>query len=987
MVSSKGKILIAALSLALLASVMLIYAEQTEMSATTPIDAPQDFKDAAALGGPYSVIDTVNLPALSAGETWTFDGKNTTAVSNFVLSYGGTADIPPYSLISIPNDNYGTYIFQNMTMDSKLAVGVEIGSGSGSVHFNNVIFTGECSEKIQSSSNIVIDSCTFESTGYSPTTYIDIQSGDLTLTNSQLHCGDYGIGVVAETSGLVSIDSCTFDSTSSSGGIYIDIQNGDLTLKDSQLIGGLYMGVVAETSGLISIDSCYFEVYIGVEIETSSPISIDNCYFEVASSGSAIYSYYGAGAVDLAVSNCTFYGTCPPDQNNDVSDINIQPADGSVDNSIKITNSLFTGNYPCNNQAIELGGNGGGNGTGTITIADCYFTDFETVWGPAVSLDTPSMSFSITGTTFYEVTTGDYGQPSGGPILEIMQMNGQITNSTFDGNTIWGSSQTGCVYLNDSQVDMIYDTFYENGSLDSSYNYMPANVEIDGTTAVNLINCIMDPQYDDASTILNDSGITITPYGCITTGDTQNIYLQGVDTFAVCNGPLAGCNINPSVPQAAVLALLILPGGDADGNGVNESDLSGVILQDSTVWPSTDQIGGDRVKSDIGSVATPALFDANGGYWEYGPSYDEYAYPPINCYFLEPSSLTSDQYGQLTAAPENGKTVLPSSAYAVLGNADSTAKFLGWSTNKNAMSPDNITSAGFAADTTYYAVWASPVTVTFNNNGQISSVSVKYGSPVAKPTDPVLSGYGFMGWFTASDGGTQWDFNTNVTANITLYAQWEIIPTITVNFVNGTQMNSVSVPYGETVPKPTDPVLEGRSFDGWFTASEGGTQWDFNTRVTANMTLYAHWSAGSGTTDDNGFTTTDGTVLLAVIVASVISSLGILPMAFASAGLASKLSVINLFGRSTSNQSGQDSTSEDNIVTFDPRNHRSPWATTVSTGRLLSRPGDPKAKGKIFSHWSETPNGPPFDFMRSVTGVLHLFAVYTEEGSGRHEHR
>ena len=49
---------------------------------------------------------------------------------------------------------------------------------------------------------------------------------------------------------------------------------------------------------------------------------------------------------------------------------------------------------------------------------------------------------------------------------------------------------------------------------------------------------------------------------------------------------------------------------------------------------------------------------------------------------------------------------------------------------------------------------------------------------------------------------------------------------------------------GMTVGSPTtNPTKEGYTFAGWFTEDSGGSQWNFSTAVTENMTLYAQWTA------------------------------------------------------------------------------------------------------------------------------------------------
>ncbi len=62
-------------------------------------------------------------------------------------------------------------------------------------------------------------------------------------------------------------------------------------------------------------------------------------------------------------------------------------------------------------------------------------------------------------------------------------------------------------------------------------------------------------------------------------------------------------------------------------------------------------------------------------------------------------------------------------------------------------------------------------TVTFNSNGgtPIDPQTVESGSTATAPTTPTQDGYTFSGWYL---DGSPYDFNTPVTADITLTAQW-----------------------------------------------------------------------------------------------------------------------------------------------------------------------------------------------------------------------
>lgn len=54
-----------------------------------------------------------------------------------------------------------------------------------------------------------------------------------------------------------------------------------------------------------------------------------------------------------------------------------------------------------------------------------------------------------------------------------------------------------------------------------------------------------------------------------------------------------------------------------------------------------------------------------------------------------------------------------------------------------------------------------------------------------------------------------------------------------------------TVPSGETVDQPSKPSRSGYSFGGWYTAPSGGSLFDFKKEITADLTLYAHWTKNS----------------------------------------------------------------------------------------------------------------------------------------------
>ena len=164
------------------------------------------------------------------------------------------------------------------------------------------------------------------------------------------------------------------------------------------------------------------------------------------------------------------------------------------------------------------------------------------------------------------------------------------------------------------------------------------------------------------------------------------------------------------------------------------------------------------------------------------------------------------------------------------------------------------------ASVTLYAHWTiNTYTVTFDSNGgsTVASKTADYNTAITAPTSPTRTGYTFAGWYTLVTGGVKIDFATfKVTANITLYAHWTINTyTVTFDSNGGSAVASKTADYNTAITAPTSPTRTGYTFAGWYTLATGGVKTDFATfKVTANITLYAHWTINTYTVtfDSNG---------------------------------------------------------------------------------------------------------------------------------------
>ncbi|WP_411735170.1 S-layer homology domain-containing protein [Paenibacillus sp. M2] len=105
-------------------------------------------------------------------------------------------------------------------------------------------------------------------------------------------------------------------------------------------------------------------------------------------------------------------------------------------------------------------------------------------------------------------------------------------------------------------------------------------------------------------------------------------------------------------------------------------------------------------------------------------------------------------------------------------------QFIGWNTAADGSGTSYSAADTFSmndSDVTLYAQWQPLyVNIRFESNGgtEIDNQKVNYNSPAVNPDAPEKAGYTFSGWYQDSQLLQPFDFNTNLTQNITLYAKW-----------------------------------------------------------------------------------------------------------------------------------------------------------------------------------------------------------------------
>lgn len=153
-----------------------------------------------------------------------------------------------------------------------------------------------------------------------------------------------------------------------------------------------------------------------------------------------------------------------------------------------------------------------------------------------------------------------------------------------------------------------------------------------------------------------------------------------------------------------------------------------------------------------------------------------------------------------------------------------------------------------SGDPTVYAHPVAATGVTFDSQGgsPIGAQTVKLGGTASEPVAPTKDGFKFVRWTTDVAGIQPYDFNSEVTAPVTLYAQWAVAHKVTFDSTGGSAVDTQLVGDGEKASAPANPTRTGYTFAGWRTDATGGAAYDFNaTPVTGDVTLYAEWTRTS----------------------------------------------------------------------------------------------------------------------------------------------
>ena len=144
--------------------------------------------------------------------------------------------------------------------------------------------------------------------------------------------------------------------------------------------------------------------------------------------------------------------------------------------------------------------------------------------------------------------------------------------------------------------------------------------------------------------------------------------------------------------------------------------------------------------------------------------------------------------------------------------------FLGWYDAADGGSTWDFTTPVTEAVEVFAHWQLNAYNVTFDANGgsEVDDQVVDHGDVATEPNAPTRTGYTFLGWYDAADGGTTWDFDAEITEATTLYAQWELNSyAVTFDTTGGTTVAGQIVDHGGLVSTPSlRPAPATRSLGG-----------------------------------------------------------------------------------------------------------------------------------------------------------------------------
>lgn len=258
----------------------------------------------------------------------------------------------------------------------------------------------------------------------------------------------------------------------------------------------------------------------------------------------------------------------------------------------------------------------------------------------------------------------------------------------------------------------------------------------------------------------------------------------------------------------------------------------------------------------------------------------------------------------------------------------------------------------------------------------VSTAAVGSIPEVPDEVDPEAEGYVFTGWSPAF---------AKVTEDTSYTAQYYKLPAerFLVNFDTdgGSFVDSQSVPSGEMSERPADPEKPGHVFRNWYEDMLCRKEFDFDTPITEDTTVYAGWDV-----ENYAITWYDHEGKEIVKTQAEYGTIPVFPAekekslereGYVFIGWAPEPEITVCDSLYTAQYA--EKTIDVRVVSFDTNGGSFVRPQLPECGKTVTRPADPQKAGFVFRDWyADKSLEIPFDFDRKITEDMVIYAGWTK---------
>lgn len=272
----------------------------------------------------------------------------------------------------------------------------------------------------------------------------------------------------------------------------------------------------------------------------------------------------------------------------------------------------------------------------------------------------------------------------------------------------------------------------------------------------------------------------------------------------------------------------------------------------------------------------------------------------------------------------------------------------------------------------------------------ISTQTVAEGEKAAEINAPVISNLTFKAWCTDETLKNEFDFDTLIERDYSLYPKYvKASVTVAFNSNGGSEVGSITVPGESIIEEPEAPTKENFTFVGWFSDEALTKRFDFSTPVLDDITLFAKWAEAEGTATVTFIINGNDTYKTETVAVGDCVTKPVNPVKknYYFVGWFTEPGYKNLYNFESpvsENTSLYGQFAESIFVFFNPNNGENTYSVVTGKGCTVDKPEDPVRSGYTFDGWYTDNNTfkKKFNFSTKLTAsATYLYGNWTKGSS------